>query len=265
VQVGIHELLGHGSGKKFNRNEKGEFNFDIETVINPLTNEKIKSWFEPGETHDTKFTNMGSTYEECRAESVGLYLSLEKDILKIFGYEGEEADDIMYVNWLSLVWTGMGKALEMYQPETKSWLQAHSQARFVITQVLLEAGEGLVKIEETEGGKNLLLTLDRTKLQTVYITTGDVDSLFSMYSKYSEVSDEGKYPWATWREIVMAHKQPRKMFVQANTFIEGDEVKLKNYESSPEGVIQSWIDRFPDASIDEILEALYEKDICYYK
>lgn len=43
--------------------------------------------------------------------------------LRIFGYEGQEAEDVTYVNWLSLLWNGAAKATEMYQPSTKTWLQ----------------------------------------------------------------------------------------------------------------------------------------------
>jgi len=79
-------------------------------------------------------------------------------------------DTIIYTNWLLMVFAGTAKALEMYQPGTASWMQAHSQARFAITQVLLEAGEGLLTIAEKTGidGKpDLELTLDQSKIDTV--------------------------------------------------------------------------------------------------
>ncbi|KAL1110164.1 hypothetical protein AAG570_008241 [Ranatra chinensis] len=167
VQVGLHELLGHGSGKLFRRLSDGTFNFKNGEVFDPLTNQLVNSWYEEGETYDSSFTDISSAYEECRAECVGLYLSLDPEILRIFGHVEKQAEDIVYVNWLNLLWSGTGKALEMYDPETKTWLQAHSQARFVITQVILEAGEGLFTVEETTADEDLLCKLDRSKIATV--------------------------------------------------------------------------------------------------
>lgn len=37
--------------------------------------------------------------------------------------------------------------------------------------------------------------------------------------------------------------QPRKLFVQPNTFIVNGEVELKDYPLTPEGVIESFIER----------------------
>jgi dipeptidyl-peptidase-3 len=72
--------------------------------------------------------------------------------------------------WLSMVYSGFGKALESWQPASKRWLQAHSQARFVILRVLIEAGDGLISVKEVTGkdGKpDLLLKVDYDKIDSV--------------------------------------------------------------------------------------------------
>ncbi|MEQ2167938.1 hypothetical protein GOODEAATRI_009209 [Goodea atripinnis] len=134
--------------------------------------------------------------------------------------------------------------LEFYTPESKSWRQvihlpeAHMQARFVILRVLLEAGEGLVGLEEVTGqdGKpDARITLDRSKIGTVgknaihrflcklqvFKSTADVEGGRALYEGYSTVSDTGAHNFLRLRKTVLLRKEARKMFVQANTRISG--------------------------------------------
>ncbi|XP_034746579.1 dipeptidyl peptidase 3 isoform X1 [Etheostoma cragini] len=269
VQVGLHELLGHGSGKLFVQDDAGNFNFDHNKVTNPETGELVSSWYRSSETWDSKFSTIASSYEECRAECVGLYLCLNKQVLSIFGHEGQDAEDVVYINWLSMVRAGL-LGLEFYTPESKSWRQAHMQARFVILRVLLEAGEGLVGLEEVTGqdGKpDARITLDRSKIPTVgknaihkflcklqvLKATADVDGGRALYEGYSTVSDSGAHNFLRLRETVLLRKEARKMFVQANTRVNGDSVELVEYEGSVAGLIQSFTERFQDEA--EQLEA----------
>uniref|UniRef100_A0A672LDL7 Dipeptidyl peptidase 3 n=1 Tax=Sinocyclocheilus grahami TaxID=75366 RepID=A0A672LDL7_SINGR len=261
VQVGLHELLGHGSGKLFVQDDKGKFNFDQTAVRNPETGELISSWYKGSETWDSKFSTIASSYEECRAECVGLYLCLNKEVLSIFGNEGEDAEEVVYVNWLNMVRAGL-LGLEFYTPESKSWRQAHMQARFVILRVLLEAGEGLVGLKEctgADGRPDAVITLDRSKTYTVgksaiqsflcklqvHKSTADVEGGRALYEGYSAVTADGTHNFLRLRETVLLRKEARKMFVQANTKIKGS-CLLVEYEGSAAGLIQSFVERFPD-------------------
>uniref|UniRef100_A0A8C1Q8Z6 Dipeptidyl peptidase 3 n=1 Tax=Cyprinus carpio TaxID=7962 RepID=A0A8C1Q8Z6_CYPCA len=249
VQVGLHELLGHGSGKLFVQSQNGHFEF------------QISSWYKGSETWDSKFSTIASSYEECRAECVGLYLCLNKQVLSIFGHEGEDAEEVVYVNWLTMVRAGL-LGLEFYTSESKSWRQAHMQARFVILRVLLEAGEGLVGLKEctgADGRPDAVITLDRSKIHTVgksaiqrflcrlqvHKSTADVEGGRALYEGYSAVTADGTHNFLHLRETVLLRKEARKMFVQANTYIKGS-CLLVEYEGSAAGLIQSFVERFPD-------------------
>ncbi|XP_072517707.1 dipeptidyl peptidase 3 [Salminus brasiliensis] len=282
VQVGLHELLGHGSGKLFVQDEKGNFNFDKAEVRNPETGELISSWYKGSETWDSKFSTIASSYEECRAECVGLYLCLNKQVLSIFGHEGEEAEEVVYVNWLNMVRAGL-LGLEFYTPESKSWRQAHMQARFVILRVLLEAGEGLVTLSETtgaDGRPDALITLDRSKILTVgknaiqkflcrlqvHKSTADVEGGRALYQGYSAVTSDGSHDFLRLRETVLLRKEARKMFVQANTRVKGEAVELEEYEASAAGLIQSFTERFTDDAEEveaQLLELASKDATCW--
>lgn len=96
VQVGLHELLGHGCGKLLQETEPGKYNFDVKSPpVSPISNKPVTSWYKPGETWGTVFGGMGPTYEECRAECVAMSLCPDYAILKIFGFgDGKEVCDL---------------------------------------------------------------------------------------------------------------------------------------------------------------------------
>lgn len=201
-------------------------------------------------------------------------------MLNVFGHtDAQEMENVVYVNWLLLVWGGMC-GMELYNPVNKQWLQAHYQARFVILKVLLEAGEGFITITETEDGKNLLMTMDRTKIHTVgkaalelflkklqlYKSCGDIEKATAMYAHYSEVNVDGPYPFAKWRDICLEHKKPRMVYLQSNTVLDGDDVKLTTYEANFDGFLQSWRERFDTTcGLPDTIEQLWEENKKYFE
>ena len=152
VQVGIHELLGHGTGKLLAETATGEFNFDrANPPLNPVTGSNITSWYSPGQTWSSVFGALSSSYEECRAECVAMYLACDMDIMKLFGaHPGStsgadnvdltsRAFSVLHAAYLAMARAGLA-ALEFWDPKAGKWGQAHMQARFSILQCFLAAG-----------------------------------------------------------------------------------------------------------------------------
>merc|ERR1719491_2784501 len=105
VQVGIHELLGHGSGKLYHQDTTAVEQLRASNVKHPLTGEcPIEGpFYKKGATWNSTFGKIAPTYEECRAECCGLFLCLESDILQVFGITGDTEEDggildVTYVN-----------------------------------------------------------------------------------------------------------------------------------------------------------------------
>jgi len=266
VQVGIHELLGHGTGKLLQETSPGVYNFPHEAPpLNPLTNTPVKTFYKPNETYSTLFGALSSSYEECRAECVAMALSCDFSILHIFGFGDGNTDmhnaagDVLYASYLSMARAGV-VALEVWDPKSKKWGQAHMQARFSILQTFLDAGDGFCVIDSERAGgggeelQDLAVRLDRSKILShgrpaveeylrklhIYKCTADIEGGRKLYEDMTRV--EGDF-WMKVRELVLKKKSPRKVFVQGNTVMEGEKVVLKEYEATLEGVIRSWAER----------------------
>ncbi|KAL2017819.1 hypothetical protein VTK56DRAFT_1621 [Thermocarpiscus australiensis] len=264
VQVGLHELTGHGCGKLLQETSPGVFNFDVsKPPISPITGKPITTWYKPGQTWGSVFGGLAGAYEECRAELVAVHLSCEFSALKIFGFgDGTtdmdgEAGDVLYVSYLSMARAGL-TSLEFWDPKSQKWGQPHCQARFAILKSFLEAEDDFCKLAyENEDLSDLRIQLDRSKILTsgrkavgnflqklhIYKSTADVETGSKFFSDMSSV---GLEYWGTKvRDVVLKNKQPRKVFVQANTFLDEPtgQVTIKQYEPTLEGMIQSWAER----------------------
>lgn len=173
VQVGLHELTGHGCGKLLQETSAGVFNFDKENPpTNPLTNKPVTSWYKPGQTWGSVFGGLAGAYEECRAELVAMYLSCEFPVLKIFGFgDGtekmdSEAGDLLYASYLSMARAGLA-SVEFWDPKSQKWGQPHCQARFAILKSFLQAGEDFCKLESsTDDLSDLKINLNRDLILT---------------------------------------------------------------------------------------------------
>ncbi|KAF3279543.1 hypothetical protein TWF970_004094 [Orbilia oligospora] len=123
LQVGLHELLGHGSGKLLQETEKGVFNFDKENPpVSPLTGKPVTTYYKVGETWGSVFGATAASYEECRAECVAMYLCPDREILEVFGHTDDTeaaAEDVLYISYLQMARAGL-LALEFWDPKTKA-------------------------------------------------------------------------------------------------------------------------------------------------
>ena len=262
VQVGIHELLGHGTGKLLQETSPGEYNFDIKNPpISPVTNRPVSSWYKPGQTWSSVFGAIASSYEECRAECVAMALSCDFEILKIFGFgDGKEdmsneAGDVLYCAYLSMARAGVA-ALEYWDPKARKWGQIHMQARFAILRAFMDAGGNFAELKATKDDlSDLEIQLDRSKILShgrpavesllqklhVYKSTADFEPGKKLYDDVTEVDSW----WAEKvRPVVLQNKTPRKVFVQANTVLgEDGKVELKEYEPTLDGMVKSYAER----------------------
>lgn len=129
------------------------------------------------------------------------------------------------------------------------------QARYAIMSVMLNAGQDFLEFKPCviDNKESLEIHLDRSKIRSVgapavsefltklqiFKATADETSGTELYLETTRVPDD----WNSIRDTVINSKQPRKSFVQGNTFIKDADVVLTEYEASTLGMIQSYVER----------------------
>ncbi|PSN64888.1 peptidase M49, dipeptidyl-peptidase III [Corynespora cassiicola Philippines] len=253
--VVLHELLGHGTPRMMAEESEGKFNFDIhDPPVSPLSGKPITTWYKLGQTWTGRFGDLAIWLQ--------LWMSVERSLWALilwmmwsyyscWGYnENSEitAADLTYKIYLQLGTDGL-RELANFNVEHRKWGRAHSRAHFAILKCLLTDSDGCVTVDYNAQSKSLVLRVNRSKIVShgkpalghmllrlhLCRCTADVQSCREYYEELSWVHAEH----LAWREIVLAKQEPRWVFVQANTFLRGEEVVLKEYAATAKGVIQS--------------------------
>jgi dipeptidyl-peptidase-3 len=84
-----------------------------------------------GQTWTSKFEDLSTTVDECRAELVGAYLIDDPELLALFGYTEHSdicAADLVYNMYQQLGVDGL-RGLQNFNTDDGRWGQAHSQVR----------------------------------------------------------------------------------------------------------------------------------------
>ena len=191
-----------------------------------------------------------------------------------------EWEDIYYIAWMDMFMGGI-RGLQYFSPDNGGvWGQAHVLASYVIFQVVREADPTILNFEFTTRKDPLdgtekdyfYLDVDRSKLRTVayegikkflaklhiYKSMGDFDEAKKMFDGYSAVDET----MLRVRDIVIKNKVPRRINLQPNVLLEAGKTdpQYRGYDESFEGVIQSYVDRYPDAFLTDVYKE-WVKDV----
>ena len=195
------------------------------------------------ETWGQKWGKLHSGYEECRADSVALYLMNFDEPFEIFFPDRkDEWDDIYYNGWLDILYQAV-KSLKFYNAETKQWMQAHCMAAWAIFSVVREENPTLITFEFNkldDGRDYFTMKVDRSQIRT-----GGHKALSDFLAKLHSLKSLGDFataePWFNHyaavdeemikiRDLVLLHQLPRRIELQPNIFMDAEgNVEYKDY------------------------------------
>lgn len=137
-------------------------------------------------------------------------------------------------------------------------LIAHSchqppQGHFAMFQSIRRACDEIFDIRHDATTRSLNVRVDRSLIDSaarpaledlllrlhIYRCTADVSRCRALMERLTEPSPED----LEWRRILLEVEASTRVFVQPNTFLEGDDALLKDYEPSARGMVQSWAER----------------------
>jgi dipeptidyl-peptidase III len=133
-------------------------------------------------------------------------------------------------------------------------------------KVLHEAGDIFdVEFAENDGKEYFYINFEKEKIKSacfdalkpflhklhVLKSIGDYDTAKEWFDKYSEVDDH----FLKIKRIVEANRLPRRLEIQPNVFLSPyGEVEYKDYDQSIEGIIRSYVERFPHVFYDQMYD-----------
>jgi len=246
VHVACHELLGHGTGKTIFRNEDGT----QPSFTDPLTGETYESCYEKDDVWSTRFGQISSSYEECRADAVGFFLCTLPEVYSLFGIEEKQVDDLLWTNVMNHFRKGI-VGLPLYNPDQNKWGQAHTQGAYVFAQWIYRNQKSKIVdfeiLSETDfrihlnkealcgEGKELIRQL-LVVLQT-FKSSGSVERAEKFYNDYSQVPEM----FLKIRDIVIKTKKPRFLNVFDNlTRYNTKSIEPVSYPANFQGICMSW-------------------------
>lgn len=120
-------------------------------------------------------------------------------------------------------------------------------------RAILEQGDGFMTVKHDTEKDTLEIAIVRSKIRDqgkrvledlalhlhVFRCTADVDACREYYGRLTGVDEKH----LLWRDIALRQKPPQRLFVQPNTFLDGDRVIMKEYDTTCEGMVQSWYER----------------------
>ncbi|OAA72056.1 Peptidase M49, dipeptidyl-peptidase III [Akanthomyces lecanii RCEF 1005] len=229
--------------------EKPEFEAPEYTSVH------VRTWYQPGQTWGGLFEDLAMSVEESRATLISQYLVDNQEILSIFGYDDStepSAKDIIYSTYMQIGVDGL-QALTHFDAQEQTWGEPHMRGHFGILKYLLTEGDGVLSVDADLDAQNITIRVDEGKILShgkpalgqllcryhIWRCTADVKSCREFYEPLTSVT--GQYE--DWRRIVCQKPETRWKYVQPNTIRKDDDVELKIYETSDDGIIRSWMER----------------------